>query len=93
MEQKEHVSATARKSSELAVEDLDVVSGGATQNRWNPEVCNNYSRTHYNCVGFLAGCWCDHYERAKVIVTKGRERYYHECRMGRFNYEADVDGN
>jgi len=84
-------SAGAMKIGELAEEDLDVVSGGggATQNRWNPEVCNNYNRTHYNCVGFLGLTWCDHYERTEQRLGGHR----HVCKMGSFDYIADAYGD
>ena len=80
------------RRGELAEEELDSVAGGnpvGTQNRWNPEVCNKYTRTHYNCVGFMKGCWCDHYSANR----HGSIKYRHVCSMGRFDYIADVNGN
>ena len=76
------------RRGELAEEDLDVVSGGATQNRWDPKVCNNYNRTHYNCVGFYSATWCDHYSAKNLSHGK----YHHVCSMGRFDYVGTLDG-
>ena len=76
-------SASVRKSGELVEEDLDSVAGGATQNRWDPEVCNNYTTVHYNCVGFFESCWCDHYGRRHI---GGKDSFKHTCAMGRFYY-------
>jgi len=96
----EAAEAQHMKTGELGEEDLDAVAGGnggATQNRWDPKVCNNYDRTHYYCVGFLASCWCDHYERKWYYTDKTGyteyTTYRHICHMGRFNYIADHDGN
>ena len=83
------------RRGELAEEELDsVAGGGATQNRWNPEICNNYNRTHYNCVGFLGGCWCDHYKRTTYDDSnRDSIRYRHVCHMGRFDYIGNGHGN
>ena len=87
--------AGARKSGELNEEDLEAAAGGGTQNRWNPEVCNNYSRTHYNCVGFLTWSWCDHYRRKELPPEryKPSDYYQHTCVMGRYDYKGDSLGD
>jgi len=81
-------SASVRKSGELVEEDLDSVAGGATQNRWDPEVCNKYTRTHYYCVGFFSATWCDHYS----AKSQSHGKYRHVCSMGRFDYVGTMDG-
>jgi len=89
-------SAMALKSGEISEVELDSVAGGdgATQNRWDPKVCNNYNRTHYNCVGFFKATWCDHYERTWHHQDNiGYTTFRHVCGMGRFDYIADQDGN
>jgi len=86
-------SAGMTKSGVLSEEDLDVVSGGGTENRWDPKVCNNYFRTHYNCVGFLGWTWCDHYERTQRESYSRSERYHHVCKMGSFDYIGYTHGN
>ena len=41
----------ARKAEELNEEDLEAVAGGATQNRYNPDVCGKYTKVEWECVG------------------------------------------
>ena len=78
------------RRGELAEEELDsVAGGGATQNRWDPEICNKYTTVHYNCVGFLTQCWCDHYKRTWL----GNSKHHHACNMGRFDYGGFLDGS
>ena len=86
-------SAEAMKSGELAEEDLDVVSGGATQNRYDPKECCKIDTVAYRCVGFLAGCWCDHYERTFHDLVGLTEEYRHVCKMGSFDYIGYTHGN
>jgi hypothetical protein len=89
-----------KQSAELTEAQLDGVAGGATQNRWNPDECRKYGRTAYNCVGFLAGCWCDYYSKdflryGHISSTQRhtlKEVYRHKCAMGAFNYEGDGGG-
>ena len=83
-----------RKTGELKEEDLEAVAGGATQNRYDPEICSKYTAVHYNCVGFLAWNWCDHYRREYLPpVSSGpsAERYQYTCVMGRYDYKGNLD--
>ena len=81
--------AGVQKKGELAEEDLETAAGGIfgqTANRWDPEVCNQYSKVHLNCVGFLQAFWCDHYRE----WTDGVGKAWVTCSMGRFNYELAI---
>jgi hypothetical protein len=81
------------ENKKLGEEQLREVSGGATQNRHDPKSCVNLTRTKYECVGLLAICWCDHYRRTDTGAKKGRVFLYrHDCAMGAFSYEGDVNG-
>ena len=78
---------------ELSEEDLDVVSGGSdkllTQNRYDPNVCPNLTRTRYECVGFMRILYCDHYKYSDAGKThSGWAIFSHACAMGAFNYEG-----
>ena len=73
-----------RKTVELKEEDLEAAAGGFTQNRYDPDVCGQYYKVGYNCVGFLGGCWCDHY--AQKTIRSGHCRY--KCAMGYYDYES-----
>ena len=44
--------AGTRKAGELKEEDLEAAAGGATQNRYNPDVCGKYTKVEWECVGF-----------------------------------------
>ena len=72
-------------------EQLDAVSGGASQNRYDPARCNPERswRTTYECVGFLSSVYCDHYTRTYLDRVN---RYWHKCAMGCFDYEGTNDG-
>jgi len=79
---------------ELSEADLDAVSGGVgaiTQNRYDPNVCPNLSRTRYECVGFWSLVWCDHLRHTKTEKRDYRDivMYRYECAMGAFDYYAD----
>ena len=90
------MSGTNKKNTELHEEELEAAAGGATQNRWNPEVCGKYTRVEYECVGFLKATWCDHYREEYLYRSSvGRlpERYRFTCAMGRYNYEGNPHGN
>ena len=81
----------AKSDGELNEEDLDTVSGGWTQNRYDPAACKpDLGRTRYECLGFL--CWCDHLRVENDVGTIGGgtklSRYI--CDMGAFNY---IGGN
>ena len=92
---KEEIESARRQScphhGKLTEEDLDAVSGGWTQNRYDPAVCKpELGRTRYECLGFL--CWCDHLRVENDVGTIGGgtklSRYI--CDMGAFNY---IGGN
>ena len=78
--------AGVQKRGELAEEDLEAAAGGATTNRYNPEVCSQYDNVHYNCVGFLEANWCDHYRRRieNDNPVQGKKTYFRKCMMGFF---------
>ena len=78
------------RRGELAEEDLDDVDGGATQNRYDPKVCCNYTKVDYRCVGFLCANWCDHYRRSQKAIGVATDLYTHQCVMGRYNYTKVV---
>jgi len=78
---------------ELKEDQLDNVSGGATENRHDPKVCPNLTRTRYECVGFLQATPCDHLKRTKVKDMSGDYATYDRtnvyrivCAMGSFDY-------
>ena len=81
----DYQSAGMPKSGELAEEDLDVVSGGGTQDRWDPKECCHIYGVAYRCVGFLTWCWCDHFSRT-LIDSVRNGNYQVKCGMGRFDY-------
>jgi len=73
--------AAVQKSGELAEEDLDAVAGGATENRWDPNRCNQHTEVAYDCRGLLGWVRCDHFHISKA---EGGQRV--KCAMGRFDY-------
>ena len=78
------------KNGELAEEELEVVAGGGTQNRYDPKVCCNYTKVEYRCVGFLAMTYCDHYRihyRRHAIDHLVADR--HICQMGIYDYYVE----
>ncbi|MCL2003100.1 MAG: Nif11-like leader peptide family RiPP precursor [Oscillospiraceae bacterium] len=76
--------ACPHKAGKLAEEDLEAVAGAfGTENRYDPAVCGQYTRVHFNCVGFLGGHWCDHY--VQKTIKSGHCRY--KCNMGYYEYE------
>ena len=93
-EQSKNCGENCTRCGELSVEDLDTVSGGNSQNRYDPNVCPNLTRTRYECVGFMSWCYCDHYrmEYVKSIGGLGRNVHQHICGMGAFNYEGLNNG-
>ena len=71
----------------LNEDELDVVSGGSTQNRYEPQKCNQYKEVAYDCVGFFKMVWCDHYRKIKLRQEEGcLSIYEHKCMMGCFCY-------
>ena len=79
------MSEENKKNFVLNEEELDTVSGGATQNRYDPKRCSQITETAYECVGFLGATHCDHY-RYEKRHSEGIIHYSHKCVMGRFNY-------
>ena len=80
------VAEQPAESGELSESDLDFVAGGATQNRYDPQICSQYQEAHYNCVGFFSSCWCDHFSKDKIRHGCWREK----CAMGYFSYIVDI---
>jgi predicted ribosomally synthesized peptide with nif11-like leader len=94
---KEDMEAARRQNcphhGQLSEEELGAVSGGGgdllTQNRYDPDVCPNLTRTRYECVGFLRALYCDHYKYSNAGKTpSGWATFSHVCAMGAFNYEG-----
>jgi len=83
-------------NEELGEEQLEQISGGGgiypTQDRYDPNVCPNLTRTRYECVGFLQFINCDHYKRD--IFSSRRYGYWHHCnKFGFPSYRGDYHGN
>ena len=98
-EEMEEMKNRTTESGKLNEEDLDkVAGGGATQNRWDPNVCPNLTRTRFECVGFMQAVWCDHYKQTdtgrKIVTDRGENIYVkrHQCMMGAFDYEGGKYG-
>ena len=97
MEKNKEIQMNENKT--LGEEHLEAVSGGATQNRYDPKVCPALSRTRYECVGLFQSCWCDHYSRTFVSETHDGipehptiKIFLHECAMGAFIYRGKSTG-
>ena len=85
------------RHGELSEEDLGAVSGGATQNRYNPNVCKPgfmYMPKGNGCDNGLFDMWCDHYRREfeGYFGDHNLEAYRHKCVMGAFNYLSNSNG-
>ena len=85
-------AACSCRTGELTEAELDAVAGGATQNRYNPDVCGKYTKVEYECVGFLARCWCDHH-RGNLTTERVGQYYRYTCAMGRYDYIGDMTGD
>ena len=89
------MSDEIKKDIELKETDLEAAAGGATKDRWYPDVCNQKTRVEYECVGLLALTWCDHYRRENY----GRDRgpyggeFRHYCVKGRYDYDGNGMGD
>ena len=89
------------KCGELTEEDLDKVAGGVgpTKDRYDSAVCPSLTRTRYECVGFLALVWCDHYKQTKIgWVYRGNTNdiidiYKHTCNRRGFDYYGTSYGD
>ena len=86
------MSEENKKNFVLNEDELSKVPGGATQNRYDPKVCCNYTKVEYRCVGFLEWTHCDHY-RIEKRNEKDFAYHSHRCVMGRFNYTEEVPYN
>ena len=83
------MSDTIKQNNELHEEDLEAAAGGATQNRWNPEVCGKYAKVEYDCVGFQEFTWCDHYREKNLSPANthaAEQRWQYSCVMGCYDY-------
>ena len=91
----EQAKAAPVKMGELNEEELDSISGGWSEDRYDPKVCKNLTRVKYECVGFMAGCWCDHYRRVSNPAggAPGNFISRHDCVMGAFSYEGRQNGD
>ena len=96
MEQNKETQMNENKM--LDEEKLEDVSGGYSQNRYDPNVCPTLNRTRYECVGFFSSNWCDHYRQVFLRVIEGTpgistiDIYHHKCAMGAFDYEGELSG-
>ena len=84
----------------LNKDQLEAASGGASQNRYDPNRCNGATRSMYECVGLLGAVNCDHFQSIATgrgtkasIGHPSMEIYRHKCAMGCFNYEGTRDGS
>jgi len=73
------------KTGELNEEDLESVAGGWSENRYNPDECHKHKEESYNCKGFMALCWCDHYREE---VNGSTREVRKKCVKGCFNYSV-----
>ena len=82
------------ENKKLGEEQLKDVAGGWSDNRYDPNVCNNtLGRTRYECVGLGKLRWCDHYKRVDTGKTSIKSKIYqHDCAMGAFSYEGLENG-
>jgi len=81
-------------SCKLSEEELENISGGE-HDRYNPEICSQYTNVHYYCVGFMGWAHCTHYEitMTKDVGYKSQTLYWHRCTRGYFAYEGYRNGN
>jgi len=78
----EKMNTGGEELGELTEDELEAVAGGWSENRYD-STCKNMTRTKYNCVGFLAQCWCDHYRRERLPgpIEGMNVRFWHSCEM------------
>ena len=83
-------------------EQLKEVTGGWSENRYNPAECKSLNKIKDECLGFLFLRWCDHYRQTYIRTDAFRRNpneretymkiYKHECAMGAFKaYEGPVE--
>jgi len=80
--------ADSAGSNEITEDELEAVAGGWSENRYDPNTCKNMTKRKYECIGFLGGCWCDHFRRVYSHGKTFRDRepsvFNHECTKGAF---------
>jgi len=76
----------SKETVELDATDLDRVAGGATQNRYDAQVCPSKREADASCGGFFNIYWCDHFQETKV----GPRTFRKKCTLGYFNYTVDI---
>ena len=76
---------------ELSEEQLNAVAGGgATVNRYNPEICKGRVKIRFYCrkghnETFTMGSWCDHFRESHPWVDEnGFNRRMFSCVMNAF---------
>jgi len=79
-----------RKNIELSEDELLAVSGGATQNRYDPVECSKHNDVHLNCVGVLSARWCDHYRKHVDNSSEWETKIHRWCVMGFFNVKETI---
>ena len=80
------------KSRQLCEEELENISGGQTKyDRFNHEICSQYTEVHYYCVGFLGAHPCKYYQISR-IGQLGDNRYHHKCEKYYFDYVGSLTG-
>ena len=73
------------ENEKLSSEQLGEVSGGWSENRYDPNVCKGLTQARPECAGFAGLKWCDHL-RCKPVQTVGLEynRYEWSCAQQAF---------
>jgi len=81
-------------SCELREEELDnVAGGGGGHDRFNDEICRQYKKVHYYCVGFLSAHWCKYYTRIEEHSSSSGKIYRHKCEKSYFDYRGLSNGS
>ena len=89
---KANEQAGARKSGELAEEDLEAAAGGWTKNKYDPNRCKGLTKKIPDVCG-LAFLPCDHYNEEWVRGTStasGYKQYNFSCNMGAFPQYSEM---
>ena len=81
------MSDEVKKNTELKETELEGAAGGATQNRYDPQVCGGYNKAGDNCLGFWNMVNCDHYRITRVQNNDHRV----SCAMGYYDYILQPD--
>ena len=73
----------SKQSKILNEEELENVAGGSDvyirEDRHNHDICIQYTKTHYYCVGFMTLFPCTHYQNYPKPL--------HICHKGYFRYD------